>query len=344
MSALNSRALETVAVDAMRLICSDSPKVARFMSDTGSITVVDGRRSKTDFRVDTILQLAKKIEVGRQGRKYDAAVVVGTGRDAIALGYGLKCTTRSNRPASTACDMGANESGIQTYKVAQNAPLFVIEVWGTGGNWPEGSCGLVTGVKVLGCRFHRIDGVLKGADVPYLMSKAAEKAMDRMPEGASVTDSTDGLAAWWRPQDGYWRLRVRLNDSTAISGWMEADEAGKFAHTLAAEHGRKAPQRNAASHRLENLSFWKASGAVKVAGMRTDEATVLNKRLAGLLADLMDGKWHPVSDLAATHKGVRVNIKSLKAEVEKFGWTIENQRPSAERKVTGEHGYRLARG
>lgn len=341
---LNSRALESFAVDAMRLHDTGTPESARFMSDMRSITIVDGRRAKTDFRIDTILQSAKPIRGGRDERYADALAIVGTGRDAVAQSFSLKCTTRKARPVDSSVDVGCNKSGEATYDNAQDSALFVIEVWGTGGVWPEGSAGLVTGVSVLGCRFHRIDGALKGADVPYLMSEAAEKAMHRMPTDASTIEDTDGHGAWWRAQDSYWRLRVRLNDSTAISGWMEAEEAGKFALALATTHGRKAPQRNAASHRLDNLSFWKKSGAVKTVGMKSEDAIVLNARLAGLMADLMDGKWHHVADLQSNHKGVRVNVKTLKAQIERLGWTIENLRPSAERKVTGEHGYRLARG
>ena len=78
--------------------------------------------------------------------------------------------------------------------------------------------------------------------------------------------------------------------------------------------------------------------------MKSEEATVLNERLALILAELMDGKWHHSADLAAKHKGARVNIGTLKDEIEGFGWTIENLRVSGERRVTGEHGYRLVRG
>tara|TARA_A200000159_G_scaffold160460_1_gene180665 strand:+ start:113 stop:1096 length:984 start_codon:yes stop_codon:yes gene_type:complete len=326
----------------MGLFDTGTPETARFESNVGGLTVTSGERAKTHFTVALPCGASKPIPMGRDAKRNDVMAIMGTGRDAVALGYSLKCTTKKTRPTAQNCDLGCNESGKAALVAAQDTALFVVEVWGTEGNWPDGSMGLVTGVNVLGCRFHRVDGLLKG-EVPYFMSKAAEKAMHRLPTDARMIESTDGASAWWRAQDSYWRLRVRLDDSTAISGWMEAPAAGELAKSLALTHGHKAPQRNAASHRLDNLSFWKDSGAVKVSGMKSEDAKVLNERLALILAELMDGKFHHSADLAAKYKGARVNVGTLKAQIEGFGWTIENLKVSAARRVTGEHGYRLVR-
>ena len=344
-ASLRSRAIEALAVHTLNMLPTGSDAAAGFESAIFDQTRVTGARAKTAFYLapSPVVLAAIGIDAGRGSWFADGVFTSGHGRDTLGLDSSVKATEYKGRlPSSQSVDLGSNNSGLATKARGERGDaLIVTEVVGRAGTFPEGNAGPVVGTEVVAVRFHRIDSLIAG-DVPYYLTDAGERIAHKIPAGASTIEDRTGHRAWFRPSDGYWRLRCTIDASTAISGWMTPAEAAEFGSDLAAKHGRKAKQRNGASHRFDSLRLWASTGEVRVNG-RTDSKAVLSKAQVAVLARLMDGEWHPTADMVASHKSLRVHMQRVCEALAPFGYEVQNKRANKSNRATGEHGYRLRR-
>lgn len=346
-ASLRSRAIEALAIYLLRMLPTGSEAAASFESALFGQTRVTGERAKTAFFIEPspVVLAAIAIEAGRGAMYADGVYTSGHGRDTRGIDTSVKASEmkRGRLPSSQTVDLGSNKSGIATKARAERGDALIItEVVGRAGTFPEGNAGPVKGTEVVAVRFHRVESLLTG-DVPYYLTDAGERIAHKIPAGASTIEDRTGHRAWFRPSDGYWRLRVIIDASTAISGWMTPAEAAEFGSDLAAKHGRKAKQRNGASHRFDSLRLWASTGEVRVSG-RTDSKAVLSEAQVKVLIAVMDGNWHPTADMVANHKSLRVHMQRLNEALAPFGYEVQNKRANKANRATGEHGYRLRRG
>ena len=330
----NSRAIETLAIRSLNLLPTGTAASGSLESRDLDSTLVTFERAEYNL---TCGVTGDRIETGRGAQFADGLATVGSGRNTKAVDISIKCL---NGPMSFASvDAGCNKAGQAIIKRAQDGQVLIVAVVaGKAGEFPAGKVGTVVGTECHSVQFHRIDSALAG-EVAYYLTPASERAMHRVPEGAAFITSTDDCNAWWRAQDGYWRVRVRLDGSTAISPEMSMEEGAKFAEALADEYGQVAAQRNGASHKFDTLRFWKQDGTVKVKG--ASEGVTLPSRLASILETLMDGEFHSVAEMTAAHKGLRVNMGTLNKTLIPMGFEVTNTRKNKGNADTGKHGYRL---